>query len=145
MGASVTDKSAKEKNMAYHLALSLLLNVIASAHGCGEALEERIVGGGATEAHAIPWQVGLVDPGEDGGIKPACGGTIICSKWIMTAAHCNREGFQVLAQEHQVAGSGHSADGIRHEVARVIPHPQYEEITYNNDFMLVELVEPIDL
>ena len=79
--------------------------------------------------------------------KPSCGGTIICSKWIMTAAHCNREGFQVLAQEHQVAGSGHSADGILHEVARVIPHPQYDITkTYiNNDFMLVELVEPINL
>ena len=81
----------------------------------------------------------------DGGSKPFCGGTIICSKWIMTAAHCNYEGFNVLAQEHQVAGSGHSADGTHHEVARVIPHPQYDDNTLNNDFMLVELVEPIDL
>jgi len=141
MGVSVTDKSAKKKNMASLLALSLLLNAIAFAHGCGEALEGRIVGGGATEAHAIPWQVGLVG----GGSRPFCGGTIICPKWIMTAAHCNLGSFQVLAQEHQVAGSGNSADGTRHEVARVIPHPDYDDNTVNNDFMLVELVEPIDL
>ena len=110
--------------------------------GCGEALEGRIVGGGATEAHAIPWQVGLVSSGNS---RPFCGGTIICSRWIMTAAHCNSESFQVLAQEHQVAGTGNGADGTRHNVARVIPHPQYDSSTVNNDFMLVELVEPLAL
>merc|ERR1711962_1870796 len=141
MGVSVTDKSAKKTNMASLLALSLLLNAVAFAHGCGEALEGRIVGGGATEAHAIPWQVGLVG----GGSRPFCGGTIICDKWIMTAAHCNLGSFQVLAQEHQVAGNGNGADGKRHNVARVIPHPDYDDNTVNNDFMLVELAEPIDL
>merc|ERR1711973_86896 len=141
MGVSVTDKSAKKTNMASLLALSLLLNAIAFAHGCGEALEGRIVGGGATEAHAIPWQVGLVG----GGSRPFCGGTIICDKWIMTAAHCNLGSFQVLAQEHQVAGNGNGADGTRHNVARVIPHPDYNDDTVNNDFMLVELAEPINL
>ena len=44
----------------------------------------------------------------------------------MTDAHCNSESFQVLAQEHQVAGTGNGADGTRHNVARVIPHPQYD-------------------
>ena len=38
--------------------------------GCGEALKDRIVGGNATEAHAIPWQVGLVNSGNS---RPSVG------------------------------------------------------------------------
>ena len=115
--------------------------------GCGEALTDRIVGGNATEAHAIPWQVALVDSKKCPMLF--CGGTIICSNWIMTAAHCNRDSFQVLAQEHKVVGIGSTryiaGNGTRHNVKRVIPHPNYNKDTGNNDFMLVELVEPLSL
>ena len=45
----------------------------------------RIVGGVETEEHEYPWQIGLVG-GSNGNIY--CGGSIISSKWILTAAHC---------------------------------------------------------
>ena len=65
----------------------------------------------------------------------------------MTAANCNEipefpGSFQVLVAEHQVE---HAVDGVRHNVARVIPHPKYDSRTLNNDFMLVELEKPLDL
>ena len=66
--------------------------------GCGEGLTNRIVGGEETDPHEIPWQVALV---KNSGYQ-FCGGTIICSKWVMTAAHCLGGSFKVRAQEHDL-------------------------------------------
>ena len=43
------------------------------------------MGGEETEANEYPWQVGLVSPGEK---TPYCGGSIITSQHVLTAAHC---------------------------------------------------------
>merc|ERR1712045_970614 len=94
---SVSNHSSS--SMGLLLTLSLLLNAIVFTHGCGEDLGNRIVGGDPTAPHQIPWQVGLVDFGTS---RPFCGGTIICSKYVMTAAHCLGGSFEVLAQEHNV-------------------------------------------
>ena len=51
----------------------------------------RITGGVEAERHAYPWQVrmGVIFEDDDGKRRSkGCGGTIICPKFIMTAAHC---------------------------------------------------------
>jgi len=142
MGVSVIINLAST-NMVAFLKLSLLASLIALANGCGEDLNNRIVGGDETQAHAIPWQVGLAFPS---GFF-FCGGTIICDRWILTAAHCNANtNFVVVAQEHDKSnGQGGSVDGTRHTVKQKIPHPNYGGDPPNNDFMLVELNEPLSL
>lgn len=51
---------------------------------CGIA-NKRIVGGEQTEISHFPWQAGLV---RKGGSQPFCGGSLINSKYVLTAAHC---------------------------------------------------------
>lgn len=47
----------------------------------------RIVGGSTTEKGEFPWQVSIqiVTPSK---VSHTCGGTIVASKWVITAAHC---------------------------------------------------------
>merc|ERR1712127_790240 len=63
----------------------------------GGAANGRIVGGQATEANEYPWQVGLVSRN---GKTPFCGGTLISSTHVLTAAHCtagsSASGMRVL-------------------------------------------------
>ena len=58
--------------------------------------KHRIINGQATEANEFPWIVGLYDNQRCRGI-PVCGGTVISSHHILTAAHCV-EGKKNLAQ-----------------------------------------------
>ena len=78
----------------------------------------RIVGGEPSDPNSIPWQVALVKRWER---YPFCGGTILCPKFIMTAAHCmyvgnyqlKPEDIEVMVGEHDVTAS----DSLtRHEV-----------------------------
>ena len=48
-----------------------------------DCLIEEIVGGCEARPHSIPWQVALLFNGEH-----HCGGTLISSQHIVTAAHC---------------------------------------------------------
>ena len=53
---------------------------------CGLAKRAtRIVGGKFTEVNEYPWQTGLVSRG---GNTVWCGGSLVNSKWVLTAAHC---------------------------------------------------------
>ena len=53
---------------------------------CGVAQRAtRIVGGVETEVSEYPWQAGLVDKGSS---TVWCGGSLLNSKWVLTAAHC---------------------------------------------------------
>jgi len=45
----------------------------------------RIVGGVETEVNEYPWMVSLVN---GNGYYHFCGGSIISSQWVVTAAHC---------------------------------------------------------
>jgi len=45
----------------------------------------KIVGGVDASIEEVPWQVALVDKGDS---VPFCGGSILSSKTILTAAHC---------------------------------------------------------
>jgi len=97
---------------------------------------ERIVGGVEARPHQFPWQVGLFFDGY------FCGGSIISSKHILTAAHCADGVFH-----HEVVIGAHE---IRDPSNKIIDaysptvHPEWDSYNLANDLAILELEEEID-
>ena len=106
-------------------------------------LEKRIVGGNETQPYSMPWTVALVK--EDSSLL--CGGVIISSRHILTAAHCTinlgwEVPFSVVVGEHFIRND---TDGIKHSVASVTRHPEYTSSYLGNDIAIITLDTPIQL
>ena len=101
----------------------------------------RIVGGSEVSPYSLPWQVGLVQPG---GYDIFCGGTLISSKHVMSAAHCvaSVPSFDVMVGEHYEEDS---SDGTRHTVDFYTKHPNYSGATSGHDFVIITLDVPVEL
>lgn len=108
---------------------------------CGRANRVlKIVGGVQTEENEYPWQVGLIS--SSGSRRPFCGGTLISSKEVLTAAHCTASGGAnyVLVGEHNLnANDGEKA--VR--VCSVLQHSSYNSGTVDYDFAVLRLCEDV--
>ena len=102
----------------------------------------RIEGGSEVVPHSIPWQVALVPIG---GRKSFCGGTLIGSWHVLSAAHCtvNETSFQVVVGEHDLENDIY---GTVIDVEGTYEHPGYDYLdTHNYDFSIIRLKEKVDL
>ena len=75
------------------------LRRLATARDCGRTaaqsrrpraseVEQRIVGGREATLYEFPWQVAIKLKRDSLTSAPFCGGTLLGSKWVITAAHC---------------------------------------------------------
>ena len=101
-------------------------------------LAPRIVGGAPTTITDVPWQVLLIAGGK------LCGGSIISSTWILTAAHC----VNGLSPSQVSVYSGISNDSQRASVtpigvASIAVYPDFAPQSNANDIALINLTTPI--
>uniref|UniRef100_A0A8C6XQC9 Peptidase S1 domain-containing protein n=1 Tax=Naja naja TaxID=35670 RepID=A0A8C6XQC9_NAJNA len=99
--------------------------------------DDKIVGGYTCQKHSVPYQVSL-----NTGYH-LCGGSIINSQWIVSAAHCYRSRIQVRLGEHSLTKNDGSEQYI--DSIKVIRHPKYNSRTLDNDIMLIKLSKAASL
>lgn len=76
------------------------------------------------------------------GIREACGGSVVATGWIMTAAHCTfDQGFRIEEHDYRIRlGVIEPAanEGNTYPIVRVIRHPDFSPATYQFDIALVQ-------
>nr|ACF72874.2 trypsin [Ochlerotatus taeniorhynchus] len=102
------------------------------------SLGGRIVGGFQIEISEVPHQVSLQQRG-----RHFCGGSIISSRWILTAAHCTEENLNPDAYTIRAGSTDRTDGGQVLKIKSVNPHPLYDSDNINYDFSLLELTESI--
>eukprot|EP00984_Skeletonema_dohrnii_P027507 scaffold17065_cov85-Skeletonema_dohrnii-CCMP3373.AAC.3 len=100
----------------------------------------RIIGGEAAIEDRYPYAVSLSN--DDGHF---CGGSLIARDVVLSAAHCDEQGdgaFMGSAYKAVVGRHAHvDNDGQELSVRQALPHPNYDSVTTDNDFMLIFLNE----
>lgn len=115
---------------------------------------EKIVGGTKAAPGSYPFQAAIIrvatTNGKVTGVSPVCGGTVLTSRWILSAAHCFVEGaggkveglrstknLLVHVGNTSLLAEDDARDWI--PIKRIIAHPKYVTGTNVNDIALVEL------
>jgi secreted trypsin-like serine protease len=110
----------------------------AAAHSTTIAIAPRVIGGAPSSATENPWQTLLVIND-----RALCGGSLIASRWVLTAAHCvngaDASGVRAWAG---ISALSERSEANRLPVSRVIVHPQYDSKSFVNDLALIELSTP---
>uniref|UniRef100_A0A2K6LT66 Tissue-type plasminogen activator n=1 Tax=Rhinopithecus bieti TaxID=61621 RepID=A0A2K6LT66_RHIBE len=103
----------------------------------------RIKGGLFADIASHPWQAAIFakhrrSPGE----RFLCGGILISSCWILSAAHCFQERFPphhltvILGRTYRVVPG---EEEQKFEVEKYIVHKEFDDDTYDNDIALLQL------
>ncbi|KAL6476709.1 hypothetical protein MHYP_G00152080 [Metynnis hypsauchen] len=106
---------------------------------CGVAsLNTKIVGGQDASPGSWPWQVSLQTNGFH-----FCGGSLINSNWVLTAAHCvgsiTASQVTVYLGDQSLSNQGSNTNVVSRSVSQVITHPNYSSFTHDNDIALLQL------
>ena len=108
--------------------------------GCSSntASVSRIVGGESAGTSSWGWAVSISIGGGS-----LCGGSILSSSWIITAAHClsGISPSQVIVY----AGSNTRFSGQSRVASSIIVHPSYNSNTKVNDIALIQLGVPLTM
>ncbi len=129
--------------LRYILAVVCITFVSSVAQASGSAVQPKVIGGVDAAPGAWPSTVGLInksiiDAGDSVFDAQFCGGTLIASNWVVTAAHCliAKSASEVLIYEgsNDLAGGG----SLR-AVTAIVNHHTYDKDTLDSDIALLQL------
>lgn len=114
--------------------------------GCGRRLSDirpgkreadKIVGGVKANPEDWGWQVAMLYNG-----RFICGGSLINSQWVVTAAHCVESNLNPSAYSFDIGlhdRNNKESWATSRNVLRVIKHPSYSSSTFQNDIAVMKL------
>ncbi|XP_040912006.1 chymotrypsin-like elastase family member 3B [Toxotes jaculatrix] len=116
----------------------VLLLVVTTVCGCGVPSYQpntgHVVNGEEARPYSWPWQVSLES------FFPTCGGTLIASDWVLTAAHCiTFHTYRVVLAEHDMNKEEGPEQFIM--VKEMFIHPKWNDncVSCGNDIALLKL------
>nr|XP_048294163.1 kallikrein-1-like [Myodes glareolus] len=129
----------------------LILFLALSLGGTGAAppIQSRVIGGFDCGKNSQPWMAAVYHYS-----KFQCGGILVHPKWVLTAAHCYNDKYQVWLGRNNLFEDEPSAQHLF--VKESIIHPDFNmdllknttqnlEEDYSNDLMLLHLDQPAQL
>ncbi|KAM8792090.1 kallikrein-1 [Rhynchonycteris naso] len=131
----------------WFLVLCLALSVAGT--GAAPPIQSRIIGGWECEKNSHPWQAALYHFNTF-----MCGGVLVHPRWVLTAAHCINDNYQLWLGRHNLYEQEETAQYV--QVRESFPHPQYNLSVlqnhttypgedYSYDIMLLHLEEPAEI
>uniref|UniRef100_A0A8C9QU84 Peptidase S1 domain-containing protein n=1 Tax=Spermophilus dauricus TaxID=99837 RepID=A0A8C9QU84_SPEDA len=125
-----------------------LLPPVPPASSCGVPsfppnLSARVVGGDNAVPHSWPWQISLQYLKDDTW-RHTCGGTLISSNFVLTAAHCisNTLTYRVALGKHDLTVDEEGSLFVG--VDTIYVHEKWNSFLVN-DIALIKLAEPVEL
>jgi len=101
--------------------------------------ENRIINGVETPPNKYPWLVGLVLENENS--TSECGGSLLSSRTVLTAAHCPNTGWVVTGQHVKSIISGNER---WYKVKSKTNHPLYNNRTVAYDLAIITLEQDVE-
>ncbi|XP_051493279.1 chymotrypsin-like elastase family member 2A [Apus apus] len=126
------------------------LTLAATAFGCGVPAippsVSRVVGGENARPYSWPWQASLQYL-SNGKWHHTCGGTLIATNWVMTAAHCisSSRQYQVYLGKYNLAAVEKGSVALPPE--KIIVHEKWDpqDVANGYDIALIKLPEHVSL
>ncbi|TRY72711.1 hypothetical protein TCAL_01130 [Tigriopus californicus] len=112
---------------------------------CGSSpFRVRIVGGSEATPGSWPWAVILGQPSGTS-FRVFCGGTLIDSTHVLTAAHCfpRSQITHVRLGEHDITTSSDGASPVDIRIRSTKVHEQWNSNSLKNDIAIVTLSQPV--
>lgn len=101
----------------------------------------RVIGGKDTVIARHPYQVSV----ETYGVGHACGGSLIETDIVLTAAHCLQRNIKPGSILVRLGSDTRDAGGIVSQVAAYINHEGYNALGNANDVAVIRLASPVTL
>lgn len=107
------------------------------------ALKPRIIGGAPAPIGAYPWQVSLGVANLPASIGHFCGGSVLDSNWVVTAAHCVDGNTQSSAIQVIYGTNFLGQGGTVANVERIIIHDSWNPSSFDYDIALLRITDTI--